>query len=475
MYYINNDYNKILFKIYSSKKKKKVFKKNYNLKFSFIKPPICYLKRDVAQAEGKWYFNNIYGNYFCFCRGENCINLRTFFFYNYQSCKYYFYLTIIDSNRKVYPKTHYLLSDFFSENIEPSDAFPIFQEMIKQNLNAYYLTISQFIYNQFCINNPDCYNNLHIIYGIRKINGDTLEKLLELFLKLKVVITAEQYDTIDNIFYNIEYITYIFLGHGVQYIKSYLYNDYLSYKRYDKMLLPPCQKIIDVALKGGWKIDNIIKIGLPKWDNYEIFKNNKTQSLKEQNEEKSIFLMFTWRKVKKGQNISELYFDNLYNIFNDYEINEQFQNQNVKLYYCYHHKLKDKRRIKTNGNIRQISQNEISTLLKNSSLIITDFSAIMFDAIIQKKPLILYIPDALDINLKDKYILDYYEVITKIKKGMIYLFEIFFNLNDVINKILYYIKNDFVLEKEKLKYYNEFRFKNKGNTKKFIRYIKMLK
>ena len=351
--------------------------------------------------------------------------------------KYYFYLTIIDNNRYIYQKTHYLLSDFFNDNIEPSDAFPIFKEMIKKKFDAYYLTISKLIYNEFCSNNNNCYNNKHIIYGIRTINGDFLERFLELFLKLKVVITAEQYNTIDNIFYNIEYITYIFLGHGVQYIKSYLYKDYLSYKKFDKMLLPPCRIIIDVALKSGWKNENIIKIGLPKWDNYDIFNKNEIIFKHEKNVEKSIFIMFTWRKIKKGQNMSELYYDNLYNILYNSNINKELKDRNIIIYFCYHHNLKDKRKIKTNNKVRYINQNDISYLLKSSSLIITDFSAIMFDAIIQKKPLILYIPDALDTNLKDKYLFDYYETIMKIKKGTIYLYEIFFDLNDVINKIIY--------------------------------------
>ena len=472
--YLNDEYNNLLNKINGYKRKTEINKFS-KLKISYLKPPLCYLKRDIAQIEGKWYYNNIYGNYFCFCRDENCINLKTFYFPNYQYCKYYFYLTIIDNNRYIYQKTSYLLSDFFNDNIEPSDAFPIFKEMKKKNFDVYYLTTSKFIFNEFCSNNKYCYDNEHIIYGVRTINGDILERFFGLFLKLKVVITAEQYNTIDNIFYNIEYITYIFLGHGVQYIKSYLYKDYLSYKKYDKMLLPPCQRIIDVALKGGWKNENIIKIGLPKWDTYDIYNKNKIAFKAEKNIERAIFIMFTWRKVKKGQNMSELYYDNLNNILYNSNINKELQNRNINIYFCYHHNLKEKRKIKTNTNIRYINQNDISYLLKNSSLIITDFSAIMFDAIIQKKPLILYIPDALDTNLKDKYLFDYYETIMKIKKGMIYLYEIFFDLNDVINKIIYYIVNDFALEKEKLKYYNEFKFKNKGNTNKFLRYIKNLK
>ena len=472
--YIIDNYNSLLLKIKKYKKSNTVFKKSLSLKFSYIKTPIFYLKNDISLVDGRWYFNNIYGHYFCFCRGENCINIKNFNNYNSQSCKYYFYLTIIDLNKNLYIKSYYLLSDFFNANIEGSDAFPIFKTMLKENLNVYYLTMSLQIYNQFNLNNKNNYSYSPIIYGVRKINGDALEKYLELFLKLKVVITAEKYDSIDNLFYNIEYITYIFLGHGVQYIKSYLYKEYLSYKNYDRMLLPPCEKIIKVAINGGWKKENIIKIGLPKWDNYEIYHRRLFNDNENKYVERAIFLMFTWRKLKRGRNMSELYYNNINNIINDIYINELLEKKNIKLYFCYHHSLVDKRKIKKSNNTIYINQNDISSLLKNCSLIITDFSAIMFDAIVQKKPLVLYIPDALDNNIKNLYIPDYYETIEKIKNGIIYLYEIFFNLNEALKKIIYYINNDFILEEEKLKYYNKFRFKNKGNTKKFIRYIKML-
>ena len=38
---------------------------------------------------------------------------------------------------------------------------------------------------------------------------------------------------INNLFYNIEYITYICLGHGVSYLKDILYQDYYSNKIYN--------------------------------------------------------------------------------------------------------------------------------------------------------------------------------------------------------------------------------------------------
>jgi CDP-glycerol glycerophosphotransferase (TagB/SpsB family) len=333
------------------------------------------------------------------------------------------------------------------------------------------------IFKQFCSNNNECLRDLQVIYGIRIINGDVLEKYLELFLKTKAVIAAEKYNGIDNLFYNIDYIVYIFLGHGVQYIKSYLYSNYLSPKKYNKMLLPPSEIFVSLALASGWKNEDIIKITCPKFDNYEIYKNKKiSQEILEKNE-KSIFVMFTWRNVTKGKKVSSLYYDNIYKLLNNMEINNQLQLNNVKLYFCYHHSLKEKKAInvENDANIRFISQNEISILLKNSSLIITDFSAILFDAIVQRKPLILYIPDGLDPNLEYIYTDEYYEIITKIKYGILYLNEVFLDFDKFVNKIIYYIKNGFYFEREKLEFYKKFRLSNKGNTRKFINYLKKLK
>jgi len=207
------------------------------------------------------------------------------------------------------------------------------------------------------------------------------------------------------------------------------------------------------------------------------YTKKKLSSEYSENNERAIFIMFTWRNVKKGKNVSALYYDNINKLLNNTEINEQLFLNNVKMYFCYHHAVKEKKiiNVDNNTNIRFISQNEISILLKNNSLIITDFSAILFDAIVQRKPLILYLPDGLDPNLQDIYTNEYFETINKIKNKDIYLDGVFIDFDKVVNKIYYYINNDFDLGKEKLKIYNKFRLTNKGNTRKFIKYLKKLK
>ena len=468
--------NNILLDKFKSTNENVTSKGENNLFFSYKKPYLYSLKEDISRTKGKWYFKNLYNNYFCFCKGKSCLKIIAYNNNEFQSCKYYFYLSIIDENKNLYPKTHYLFSDFFDDNIEPSDALPIFKEATKKKLKAHYITMSWNIYQQLCPNRK-CQNDLKVIYGIRKIDGDVLEKYFELFLKLKAVVTAEKYNDINNFFKNSDYIEYIFLGHGIQFIKSYLYEDYLSPKRYNKMVLPPTKIIFSLALAAGWKNEDIIKITCPKFDNYEIYKKKTKSYIHSESKERSIFVMFTWRYARKGKNVSYLYYDNIYKLLNNKEINEQLLLNNIKLYFCYHHTLKEKQimNIDNDTNIRFISQNEISILLKNSSLIITDFSSILFDAIVQRKPLILYIPDGLDHNLQDIYTEQYYETIIKIKYGIIDLHEVFFDFNEVVNKIIYYIKNDFDLEKEKLEFYKKFNLTNKGNTRKFINYLETLK
>ena len=455
---INNNFNQLINKI-----KSPIFK----LKKSYILPPNIFLKKDIAIIDNHWYFYNIYNNYFCFCKGNSCLKVNL-----YQYCKYKFYLHIIDNNRYLYKKSHYLLVDFIIKDIEPIDGYPIFTEMIRQNLSAHYMTIDENIYNSF-LNNNKFFETFPIIYE-KKINGDFLEKYLEIILKLKVVIGVDSYYSIDNIFYNIEYIIYIFLGHGVSFFKKYLYNNYLSYKRFDKIIIPPSKIFINIAEQYGWKNKDIIKICLPRWDNYNIKKNYFFSD--KINNNKSIFMMFTWRKCINGKALSKFYFNNIFDLLNNFELNEKLRDEKIALYFSYHHSLKGKKifNFKANSNIKLANKNKISNCLRNSSLVITDFSSIVFDYIYQKKPFILYIPDSNDPKLDNIYIKPYYDIINGLKNGTIYFENKFFDLNKAVKKIIYYINNDFKLDKRLKNFFNIFNFQGKNHTISLINYIKNL-
>ena len=119
-------------------------KKYLKLQKSYIQIPKCILKIRLVNVN-EWSFENLFSDYFCFCKDLNYIKLK-----NSQSCKYYFYLNLIDKNRNVYSKNDYLFIDFIFNDLSSDDAFPVFKEMFKEKMPVHYLTESSDIYNQYC-------------------------------------------------------------------------------------------------------------------------------------------------------------------------------------------------------------------------------------------------------------------------------------------------------------------------------------
>ena len=291
---------------------KKIFNFALKLKKSYIKFPISNLKRKIAIYENRWYFRNLNNNYFCFCKGSFCLMNK-----NSQNCKYNIFLNIIDNNKDIYKKEDFFFLDFVFNEYSSDDVYPIFKQMLIQKQPAHYLTENMDIYNEYCYNKNKCFEIIYVNKNNYTINGNFIEKYLTLILKLKQVISGGGANIFyrENFFYNIEYITYICVGHGVSYFKHFLYNPYNWYghKIYDKILLPPSNILISIAKKHGWKDENIIKINLPRWDKYNF---NYYYYDKSNFNNNSILVMFTWRKIKKDKNISIDYFKNIINLIN---------------------------------------------------------------------------------------------------------------------------------------------------------------
>ena len=123
----------------------KIFKENLKLQKSYEQAPKCIFKNNLIFNNNQWNFGKIFNEYFCFSKGLKSLNLK-----NSQSCKYYFYIYLIDKNRKVYLKTDFLFIDFIFKDLTSDDAYPIFKEMIKEKFPVHYLTESPIIYNEYC-------------------------------------------------------------------------------------------------------------------------------------------------------------------------------------------------------------------------------------------------------------------------------------------------------------------------------------
>ena len=329
------------------------------------------------------------------------------------------------------------------------------------------------IYNEYCSNKNKCFDIIYINKNNYTIDGDFLEKYLTLLLKLKLVISGGGINIfyLDNLFYNIEYITYICVGHGVSFFKAFLYNsyDWYGYKIYDKILVPPSNKLISIVKMHGWKDENIIKINLPRWDKYNFNYINQNNSNINNN---SIFIMFTWRKVKKGKKISIDYFKNIFNLINNADLNFYLKSKNILLYFTLHHKLnKFIYKFYNSKYIYFIKEHKISECLSKINLVISDFSSIIFDAMYRRIPYIIYIPDAYNKEIENSYQRTYYELIQSLKNGSLYFENKFFDIKEVVNKIKYYIDNNFILESQLEKFYEAFDLRKRNNINEFIKYI----
>ena len=462
----------------------KMFNKmiNYDKSKQFIKlfytKPLFIIKYQSDLKESRWYFKNIYNNYFCYCIysiNSKCLNKNI-----YKKCKYSLYLNIIYNNRYLLKKTKYLLADFASIETSPGEAYLVFKEMYKQNLSAHFMSKRDDIinkYNNLSDNNINLIFNTPVVLNDYYINGDFLEKYLDLLLKLKVVISGAMIYSINNLFYNIEYITYICLGHGISYLKGFLYKDYYSNKIYNKIILPPSNIIISNAKKYGWADNDIIKIGLPRWDIFSEYERNECiLNLNGSFNSQSIFIMFTWRDLKQNQTISKYYLKNILNLIGNQQLKIILKKNKINLYFTLHHMIeKYKSLFKLNKSFKYITQERIIDCLINSSLIITDFSSIIFDIIVRKKPFIIFIPDSEDKNLSYIYNINYFNIINDFKKGRINFENIFFNINDTVNKIIFYININFNLDFKLKKFYEKFKLFGGNNIKNFILYLKKLK
>ena len=106
--------------------------------------------------------------------------------------------------------------------------------MIKYKYPVHYLTEKIDLYKIFCDNKKECSSIILVNSKNYTIDGNFLEKYLTMFLKLKAAISGAAFHFIDNLFYNIEYITYISIGHGISMFKHYLYygKNYYGPKRF---------------------------------------------------------------------------------------------------------------------------------------------------------------------------------------------------------------------------------------------------
>ena len=288
------------------------------LKRYYMEFPFFQIKANAIIEENKWFFRNVYNYHFCSCKGDGCLDKRIG-----SRCKFFFYLYILDNNRNLYEKTDYLFVDLYFKEFIPEDTYPIFREMAKQNYPVHYMTERQDIYDEYCTNGTKlCLNVIKIDRFNYTISGSFFENYFELFLKLRAVVTARWLNFMGNAFYNTEYITYIYVGNGLNYFKPYLYGKFraLLERRFDKIVMPNSEKLISMLKSNGYLDEEIIRLNFPRWDKYYRESNERTDY-----KNKTILLYFSQRDMNPEKVVSNLYMDNIKLLLTNKDLNRQLK------------------------------------------------------------------------------------------------------------------------------------------------------
>lgn len=360
-----------------------------------------------------------------------------------------------------FSKNHntFLLWDCLTDsNVECIDAFTLFQYLLNNKKDAYYVLLKK----------SSLYQKLHSANKIENIivlENSLTENPLEFLEATKSILSKSKYlltsftenDSLIKLFFKIEKrFKYVFLQHGVTYFKESVFlKKYLKKKNFNKCLV---SSIIEKNIFNIHGInDNLLILsGLPRWD---LLNNKDSQIL-----DKSIFAMFTYRSFNNRVEES-LYYNNLLNLLKNKKLINYLTQYDIKLFFAPHHKIIDKLShiIKNNSYIQIVPQDKISYYIKNSSMLLTDFSSIIFDFMFQNKPVVLYGLDYEDKNLS-KY--DKFDLNNLMQKKENFP-NIFFKEDEVVNCIKKYIDNKFKIDDETYKIYNKF-FTIRENTCKHL-------
>ncbi len=244
-------------------------------------------------------------------------------------------------------------------------------------------------------------------------------------------------------------ITTVYAQHGINYLKlGFLGDMSISPKYFNKIIFSNETERDLFKNYYGYDDKNTIIAGLSRWD-----------LMKEKSEEKIIFVFFTFRDYLRklsGDAIAKTrYYENVCRLLNSKKLNDLLKKHNVKLYAAVHHEMINNKTIKnTLSHINFIADKDIGEIKQKASMLITDFSSMCFDFMIKDKPVVFFHIDAGDELCKLSP--DSYENDLNVESKNDELYNVFYDVDGVLNSIEYYLKHNFELEKDKKDKHSKF-------------------
>ena len=366
----------------------------------------------------------------------------------------------LNKNSNNYKKENILLFDYIdSKTCEDINAYIIFQYF--QNINndkAYYVVNEE----------TELYKSLVAQNKTKNIipikDSGNVEQLYPYLLNTKIIVQSYALYNYQHVISYVKYLKFLYLCHAVNYFKiKSIKIELLQITEEKKNIIMTSPYEYNLYKKLNlYREESLHPAGLPRYDRFKLINKNES-------EKDCILMSFTFRPYNNSVYENSLYKKNLIDLLSDQNLISFLEDKNIDFIYIMHHyDVLHNRTFNQDlfPKIKFKGQNLLGKYIEQCSLYITDFSSVSFDFMFQNKPVIFY-----HIDVNDPYDFEEKKYMTIDYDNSIYYNNVFSDKEKLIDKIKYFVNNNFELDEPlKAKYKNM--FYNKENiTEKIVEVI----
>jgi len=357
-------------------------------------------------------------------------------------------LNVSQNNTK---HSNIIFADYYLSKIcYDKSAFSLFQYYLNNNIDIpYYIINSESDFYKSLLKKNQTRNL--IIYNTRNLTA-FYQNLFNYLKDTKIIVNAYSIPLMQYIAGKVPYIEYLKINHGIKYFKElYAKTEFIQELGSKKNVICSSPFEYELYIKVlKYKPNHIYNASLSRYERFKYIKKNNSES-------KCILVSFTYRSYNKYIFEKSEYKKNLDKFLGNKKLIKFLLRKNIELIYIPHHReveLGKQYLTNTYKYSKILNQSNLEHCIERCSLFITDFSSLSFDFMFQNKPVLFYAIDKNDNNtiIEKKFM--------KESNDTIYFGNFFFNQNLLIDKIKYYINNNFNLGNDlRHKYESVFHFK----------------
>ena len=357
-------------------------------------------------------------------------------------------LNVSQNNTK---HSNIIFADYYLSKIcYDKSAFSLFQYYLNNNIDIpYYIINSESDFYKSLLKKNQTRNL--IIYNTRNLTA-FYQNLFNYLKDTKIIVNAYSIPLMQYIAGKVPYIEYLKINHGIKYFKElYAKTEFIQELGSKKNVICSSPFEYELYIKVlKYKPNHIYNASLSRYERFKYIKKNNSES-------KCILVSFTYRSYNKYIFEKSEYKKNLDKFLGNKKLIKFLLRKNIELIYIPHHReveLGKQYLTNTYKYSKILNQSNLEHCIERCSLFITDFSSLSFDFMFQNKPVLFYAIDKNDNNtiIEKKFM--------KESNDTIYFGNFFFNQNLLIDKIKYYINNNFNLGNDlQHKYESVFHFK----------------